>query len=272
MGAQPDYALGHSDQELARLLVQGRYWGDFTEAALLRAGLRPGMRVLDVGCGAGDVSFIAASIVGPSGSVVGIDPAPEAVKAASSRAYQIGLRQASFIQARAEDYHSDEPFDLLVARFVAVHLTEPALTLGRLAGLLRLGGTMVLQELDITAARSRPAIPLFNQAAGWVAETFRRAGLDPDMGSALWSLTRKAGLPPPRLRVEGRIEPPPGADGGRYVAQTVRAMLPLMEKLGITTPAEAAVDTLAARLREAVEAADAVLVSPDIVTATCVMP
>ena len=54
------YVLGHADAEVQRLLLQGRLYNDYTEHALRLAGLRPGMRVLDIGCGPGDVSFIAA--------------------------------------------------------------------------------------------------------------------------------------------------------------------------------------------------------------------
>src|SRR5690554_3222064 len=73
-GAVP-YVLGHSEQELARLEKQGELFGAETRQVLVRAGLAPGMRVLDVGCGAGDVSLIAAELVGPAGTVIGIDRA-----------------------------------------------------------------------------------------------------------------------------------------------------------------------------------------------------
>jgi 2-polyprenyl-3-methyl-5-hydroxy-6-metoxy-1,4-benzoquinol methylase len=70
------YVLGHDDVEVQRLLLQGRLYNDYTEHALRLAGLRPGMRVLDIGCGPGDVSFIAARLVGPTGTVLGVDAAP----------------------------------------------------------------------------------------------------------------------------------------------------------------------------------------------------
>jgi tRNA A58 N-methylase Trm61 len=74
---QPDmaYALGHSDRELERLISQARLYEPFTMQFFRDAGIAEGMHVLDVGCGAGDVSFLAAQIVGPSGQVVGVDRA-----------------------------------------------------------------------------------------------------------------------------------------------------------------------------------------------------
>src|SRR5262249_2540853 len=67
------YALGYSESEFHRLEFQGGLFRDFTEDVLLRAGLAPGMQVLDAGCGVGDVSLLAADLVGPSGTVLGID-------------------------------------------------------------------------------------------------------------------------------------------------------------------------------------------------------
>jgi ubiquinone/menaquinone biosynthesis C-methylase UbiE len=55
------------------------------------AGIRPGMLVLDLGCGAGDVAFVAAGLVGPDGHVVGVDRSPEALPRAWLRAEQLAL-------------------------------------------------------------------------------------------------------------------------------------------------------------------------------------
>src|SRR5262245_36228081 len=54
--ATNDYVLGHTSHELERLVAQGSFFGELTEQVLRAAGLAPGMHVLDVGCGAGDVS------------------------------------------------------------------------------------------------------------------------------------------------------------------------------------------------------------------------
>jgi 2-polyprenyl-3-methyl-5-hydroxy-6-metoxy-1,4-benzoquinol methylase len=55
-----DYPLGYSAHEADRLEKQGLFLNELTEEVLRRAGMRPGMRVLDVGCGMGDVSLLAA--------------------------------------------------------------------------------------------------------------------------------------------------------------------------------------------------------------------
>ncbi len=79
LGADPvndetsHYLLGHTDRELRRLDLQGELYREITLRAFQDAGIEPGMRVLDIGCGSGDVSITVGGIVGPSGSVLGID-------------------------------------------------------------------------------------------------------------------------------------------------------------------------------------------------------
>src|SRR5262245_55311254 len=68
-----DYALGRTDEEYERLVEQAEVLRPLTERMLRAAGIGAGMRVLDVGCGLGDVSFLVSELVGPGGSVVGID-------------------------------------------------------------------------------------------------------------------------------------------------------------------------------------------------------
>jgi hypothetical protein len=68
------YTLGHSDAEIQRLLLQGRIYDQLTANALRMAGLQPGMRVVDVGCGPGDVSIAASRLVGPTGQWCALTP------------------------------------------------------------------------------------------------------------------------------------------------------------------------------------------------------
>ena len=103
------YVLGHADTEIQRLLLQGRLYNDLTEHALRLAGLRRlGMRVLDVGCGLGDVSFVAARLVGPAGTVLGVDASSDVVEFARARAAERGLTTVKFEQTTIADIAVDE--------------------------------------------------------------------------------------------------------------------------------------------------------------------
>ena len=80
------YALGHSEEERRRLTEQDEFLGGMTSGLFSEAGVGPGMRVLDVGCGVGDGSLLAASsLVGPEGEVVGVDADPLALANAAER-------------------------------------------------------------------------------------------------------------------------------------------------------------------------------------------
>ncbi|HEY7341354.1 MAG TPA: methyltransferase domain-containing protein [Ktedonobacterales bacterium] len=68
-----EYILGHSSHELGRLSAQARLYAPLVLAFFRAAGIEAGMRVLDLGCGGGDVSVLVARLVGPTGQVVGID-------------------------------------------------------------------------------------------------------------------------------------------------------------------------------------------------------
>src|SRR5258705_9960035 len=80
-----DYVLGNTTQEQERLKLQGRFLENWTEQFLRLAGIEPGMSVLDLGCGVGDVSLLAARLVGPSGHVTGIDRDSVVIKKAGER-------------------------------------------------------------------------------------------------------------------------------------------------------------------------------------------
>ncbi len=86
----PQYVLGRSESEAQRLIRQANFVRPSTERIFRRAGITAGMRVLDVGCGAGDVSFLAAELVGPTGAVVGIDSNPGVLNLARQRRTRVG--------------------------------------------------------------------------------------------------------------------------------------------------------------------------------------
>jgi protein-L-isoaspartate O-methyltransferase len=119
-----EYPLGHSDRELERLSTQARLIGPITREFFIDAGIVPGMRILDVGSGSGDVAFLAADLAGDKGSVVGVERAPAAILAARRRAEARSLSNVSFRKANLP--RSLEPFDAVVGRYVLLfQRTQP---------------------------------------------------------------------------------------------------------------------------------------------------
>jgi ubiquinone/menaquinone biosynthesis C-methylase UbiE len=154
------YVLGHSEQELARLERQADLFRAETTDTLRRAGLTQGMHVLDVGCGTGDVAMVAAELVGPSGSVLGIDTAEEALAAARARAARLERDWLRFERSDIHGFEAKGDFDAVTGRFIFLHLADPAGALKHLAGCLRPGGIAAFIEMDIEQAAASPCIRL----------------------------------------------------------------------------------------------------------------
>ncbi|MEU7467490.1 methyltransferase domain-containing protein [Streptomyces sp. NPDC044984] len=83
MGRTPECILGRSDEETRRLEAQSLLYAPHSEHLLRLAGIEPGMRVLDVGCGTGELTALAARLVGPSGHVTGVDSDPRMLATAA---------------------------------------------------------------------------------------------------------------------------------------------------------------------------------------------
>ncbi|MCL4300047.1 MAG: methyltransferase domain-containing protein [Anaerolineae bacterium] len=263
----PPYILGHAETELDRLIHQARFFGDLTRHVLNLAGLGPGMRVLDAGCGAGDVSFMAVRMVGPKGEVIGVDKSPEAVALASQRALAAGLTNVHFVTQDLAELHLDEPVDALIGSRILMYFADPAVALRRLAGFVKPGGLVVFQDFDMEAAKSEPACALFETTLRRVKQTFTRAGFDIQCGLKLSRIFQEAGLTAPQMILGARVETGPDALVYDQLAQVTRSLLPVMERTGIATAAEVGIETLADRIRDDALANNSTLVSPALIGA-----
>ncbi|OMC07375.1 MULTISPECIES: class I SAM-dependent methyltransferase [unclassified Mycobacterium] len=261
------YVLGHADAEVQRLLLQGRLYDGYTEHALRLAGLRPGMRVLDIGSGPGDVSFVAARLVGPTGSVLGVDAAPAMVELARARAAEKGLSTVHFTQAVIDALTLDEPVDAVIGRLILMHLPDPAATLRHLSSLLRPGGVIAFAEIDITRARSVPELPLFSRVIAGIVRAFEDMGISPRFGSTLHAVFAEAGLGAPRLTIGAPIGTAAEADILAYGAEVWRLVSPIAEQGGFGLDDLDDMGQFVPRFREEALAANALITMPSIITA-----
>ena len=221
------------------------------------------MRVLDVGSGMGDVALLTAELVGPQGEVVGTDRVPAIVAAAAAR---LGATQSNvrFVVGDPSEMAFEQPFDAVVGRYVLPYQPELVATLSKLNERLRPGGVMVFHELDWGGARSVPPAPIYDQCCRWVAEGLRRGGAEPYTGSKLYTAFRRAGLPPPVMRLEAIIggpDDPSGAVEGLLETIFPASLVPTLERHGVATAAEIGVDTLVTRMRAEITALGSVVVS-----------
>ena len=259
MSKVQDYPLGYSAQEAQRLKDQGALIEELTEDVLRRAGIRRGMQVLDLGSGVGDVSLLAARMVGSDGTVLGIDKAPSSVEAATRRVATLGIQNVCFEESDLAGFSTDKQFDAIVGRFVLTYVPDRARVLRSLTRHLRPDGVVALQELDMSQISQAPAGELFMQARRWLFEAFAGGGADLDMGTRLYATFLQAGLPAPNMIAATPVACGPTSPGYEDMVRVLRSLIPLIERNGIANSAEIGIDTLAARLREDAVANDRVI-------------
>jgi len=250
--ASETYLLGQTPEAIQRLLVQGRMLNPFTRRVLEDAGITRGMKVLDVGCGPGDVSLIAADLVGETGSVLGIDSSLEPLRLAQSRVQEASLTQVSFHAGDILDLTLDQEFDAIVGRFILMHLPEPAAVVRHLTQYLRPGGVVVFQEYDLASHSDAfyPPSLLWELVWLWCTRAFQQAGGELATGRKLSTTLQEAGLAVPQMRYESAMGGGQDWIGYEWWAETVRIFLPLIQQFGIATEQDISIDTLAERLRE----------------------
>jgi SAM-dependent methyltransferase len=263
-----DYALGRSGAETHRLIAQHRLYGPFTRQFLVGAGISSGMKVLDVGSGAGDVSFVLADLVGPQGQVVGVDSDPEIVSTARERARSAGWRTVTFEVGAIGDLDLDRDFDAVVGRWILMYVPDPAAFLRQARTILRPGGVVAFQEGDIRqSARTFPPAPLHEQLARLVTPAPGTPGPDVDMGPKLFHTFIAAGLPAPQLRHDTPIGGGPAWPGFAYLTATVRNLLPFLTKVAGITAEQLDIDSLEDRLRTEVVSQDGIQLLPPLIGA-----
>jgi SAM-dependent methyltransferase len=114
--------------------------------------LRPGERVLDLGSGAGTDSLVASLMVGPEGSVVGIDMTPEMLGKARAGAEELGAANVSFVEGEGERMpFSDESFDVVISNGVIDLIPDKDAVFSEIHRVLVPGGR--IQVADVTIQR-----------------------------------------------------------------------------------------------------------------------
>ena len=119
---------------------------------LERAGIAPGERILDVGCGPGRLTILAGMVAGPSGEAYGIDPGPEMIGLARRNAMRAGVKVRFDVAAIERLPYSDDYFDVVLSSLMLHHLPDDLKRRGlsEVRRVLKLGGRFVAVDFGAT--------------------------------------------------------------------------------------------------------------------------
>lgn len=208
LNGRGEYVLATGDAAANRLRILHNVYGPGARQLLMRAGIRPGMSVADLGCGTGMVTQLLAELVGPTGEVVGVDYSAEQVKQAGVQLPK-RLSNVRFVQASATDTGLPrEKFDLVYCRFLLIHLSDPEAALREMRELLKPGGIIACEDGDLSSAASEPPskLEMFSELFEALGPKW---GVDYTLGRRLFHMIRAANF----SQVEVTLNQPVFAQG-----------------------------------------------------------
>lgn len=189
-----------------RLQVLARSWAATTTRLLDVAGVTAGMDCLDLGCGAGDVTFALARRVAPGGRVRGLDMDEVKLGLARDAARAAGLTNVEF--AAQDVYGWAEPgrYDVVYCRNLLQHLTRPVDVLRAMWDAVRPGGVVIVEDADFEGSFCDPPHEGFDFWVQAYMAVLRRHGGDPLSGRRLHRRFVEAGIPATQVSVVQRVD------------------------------------------------------------------
>lgn len=242
-----DYVLGDTDREHERLIRQAKILAPCTRRLFVDAGIRPGMRILDLGSGVGDVAMLAAKMVGASGAVVGLDRDIRALAKARARAAANSLSNLSFVETDLLRPDLDGEFDAIVGRFVLMFLPDAIAIVKALLPRLRPGGRVAFQEAhwDSFFALSKH-LPLYSKCGEIMCEVLSRSGAEANMALKLYRGLKEVGFKSLEMRVETILLSSP--ETCSWLSEILQTVQPRFGELGIQADAIGNCESLQERL------------------------
>jgi hypothetical protein len=232
-----EYMFATGEEAAARLLLANEVFGPGTQQVLQWAGLSPGMRVAEIGCGSRLIALWMVGVVGAEGSVTAVDRSREQLQVAEQNAAAAGVKNIQFRQADAYDTGLPRAsFNLVYSRLHDVSLHRAGESDEGDAGAVEAGRSHGLRRSRLWRHLYRAADARLPAFGGDSRCGDRARGLDSHIGLRLPRLAREAGFPSPDVHVNqiALLRGP----GKRYWEFTLREAAPAIFAVGASTPEE----------------------------------
>jgi ubiquinone/menaquinone biosynthesis C-methylase UbiE len=181
----PVYTHGHHDS----VLRSHRWRTVENSAGYLIPHLKPGLHLLDAGCGPGTITADFAARLSP-GKVCGIDSAPEVIEAARRDHPGVDFEHGDVCRLDFED----ASWDIVHAHQVLQHLSDPVAALREMRRVVKPGGIVAVRDSDYATFTWHPGSAQLQQWLRLYQEIARANGGEPDAGRRLPSWAQQAGF------------------------------------------------------------------------------
>ena len=195
------YAIRGGVEGRERLRLLSGVMGPSTRALLSDVGVPSGSICLDIGCGGGDVTFELARATGPTGRAIGVDLDETKLEMARREAKQQGLSNVVFDVQDVTEWEPPETFDVVYARFLLSHLTDPGSVVTAMRPHIRSDGVLVVEDIDFRGHFAEPHCPALSRYVELYTASVRHRGGDPNIGPRLPGLLRDAGCDDVHMKV-----------------------------------------------------------------------
>ena len=217
-----EYSIQGGETGKNRLSVLTRTLEVQTGSFISQSGIKDGFKCLDLGCGAGEVSFYISNLVGSAGSVTGMDVDVSQLNFARDSKQQRGVLNSDFICRDVYQLTEFEEYDLVYSRFLLSHLSNASLALEAIFKALKPGGILLLEDTDFSGHFCYPENQNFTDYVRWYQQLLKQRGANANRGQELHFMLKRAGFE----NVEFSIHQPIHVEGeGKQMAEITLAAI-----------------------------------------------
>lgn len=189
MSLQPKYLLAVGEADRLRLEILNKIYNPVALEFLKQSGLKPGMHVLEIGCGVGDMACELARAVQPNGKVTAVDISKEQLEIAQQKAKDLNINNIEFKQLSLEQLADlEQKYDLAYTRWVLVFLKNPQQNLQTMLDCLKPNGILSCEDCTINNVNvfSYPPSSTTQFFENMLLKNFTALGLDLDLGDSFY--------------------------------------------------------------------------------------